>query len=195
MGGSVKVADFGLAKLTTHTTTAHTGGTYLYMAPECFNDRAARQTDQYSLAITYCELRGGRVPFTGTPQKIMSGHLQGEPDLSMIPEGERPVVLRALDKDPRKRWRTCTEFVEVLAAAGLSGAEPRRKGLVAWFGHAYTRIMGGARRHGPTPPPTELPSTVASPLPSTVPEPPESPDQGSRRADLSPPGPDLPSTE
>src|SRR5204863_138766 len=109
MGGSVKVADFGLAKLTTHTTTAHTGGTYRYMAPECFNDRASRQTDQYSLAITYCELRGGRVPFTGTPQKIMSGHLQAEPDLSMIPAGERPAVLRALDKDPRKRWRTCTE--------------------------------------------------------------------------------------
>lgn len=46
----------------------------------------------------------------GTPAEVMAGHLQRPPDLSMLPPEERPVVERALAKDPARRWPSCTEF-------------------------------------------------------------------------------------
>jgi hypothetical protein len=41
-------------------------------------------------------------------------HLNEEPDLRTLPEGERPVVARALAKDPAKRFPSCLAFVRAL---------------------------------------------------------------------------------
>jgi hypothetical protein len=75
------------------------------------------QSDQYALAVTYTQLRGGRLPFEGSPAFVMTGHLENPPDLTMLPERERPVVARALAKEPTDRWPSCREFAEALAAA------------------------------------------------------------------------------
>jgi serine/threonine-protein kinase len=102
VGGTVKVADFGLARFLEHTVTSASGGmTPAYAAPEFFGGQVTRWSDQYSLGVTYCGLRGGRLPFTGDLAKVMAGHLGGPPDLSMLPEGERPAVARALSKQPQ----------------------------------------------------------------------------------------------
>src|SRR5262249_15479001 len=104
VGDSVKVADFGLAKLLEHSVTSNTGAmTMAYAAPECFNGQTSRHSDQYSLAVTYCQLRGGELPFTGTPQQLTIGHIMHAPDLSMLPEEERPAVAKALAKKPEER--------------------------------------------------------------------------------------------
>ena len=96
VGGSVKVADFGLARILEHSQTGHTGSlTPSYAAPEFFDRKTSNQSDQYSLAVTYCHLRGGRLPFTGSFVEIMSGHVMRSPDLTMLPEAERPMVGRA----------------------------------------------------------------------------------------------------
>ncbi len=114
-GGGVKVGDFGLVRVLKHTTTGHSGGmTYEYAAPEFFADLTSSRSDQYSLAVTYCELRGGRLPFTGNAAQLMKGHLEQEPDLSMLPEQERAAVRRALAKKPSERWPSCAAFVEAL---------------------------------------------------------------------------------
>ncbi len=47
----------------------------------------------------------------------MMQHMLAEPDLSMLPERDRPIFARALDKDPNKRYASCTEFVELLLTA------------------------------------------------------------------------------
>ncbi len=124
MGGSVKVADFGLAKLLEHTVISAGGGlTPLYAAPEFFNGQATRWSDQYCLAVSYCQLRGGRLPFEGSGAEVMAGHLTQLPNLAMLPECERPAVARALAKRPEERWPTCRAFVDFLACgAGLSPA-------------------------------------------------------------------------
>src|SRR5262249_19868887 len=125
VGGSVKVGDFGLVKLLENTTTSNSGAlTVAYAAPEFFKARTNKSSDQYALAITYCELRGGRLPFQGSPEQIMAGHLGQPPDLTMLPEAERQVVVRALSKDPEERWPSCRAFVEALSgqASGLAGA-------------------------------------------------------------------------
>jgi hypothetical protein len=118
VGGGVKIGDLGLVKLLQGAQASHTGlMTPAYAAPEFFAGRTSRHSDQYSLAVSYCELRGGRLPFTGSAAEIMHGHLQGQPDLSMLPECERPAVARALTKNPEERWPSCAAFAEQVAAA------------------------------------------------------------------------------
>jgi serine/threonine protein kinase len=118
VGDTVKLADFGLARLLERQVTGHTGAmTPAYAAPEFFKGQTSSQSDQYSLAVTYCQLRGGRLPFAGSPEQMMMGHAQEAPDLGMVPEPERPAVARALSKDPAARWPSCRAFVQALAAA------------------------------------------------------------------------------
>jgi hypothetical protein len=115
VGGGVKVADFGLAKLLEYTHASNSGAmTPAYAAPEFFKGQATSQSDQYALAVTYCQLRGGRLPFRGSMAELMAGHLSAAPDLGMLPEEERPVVARALAKDPAGRWPDCRSFVQAL---------------------------------------------------------------------------------
>jgi WD40 repeat protein len=125
VGDTVKLADFGLARLLERQVTSHTGAmTPAYAAPEFFKGQTTNQSDQYSLAVTYCQLRGGRLPFAGTLEQMMMGHAQEEPDLSMVPEAERPVVARALSKKPEERWPSCRAFVQALAATARTSSLP-----------------------------------------------------------------------
>jgi serine/threonine protein kinase/Flp pilus assembly protein TadD len=116
-GTCAKVADFGLARLMEQNIVSHTGPCTLpYAAPEYFSGRTARQSDQYALAVTYCQLRGGRMPFPGTSAEITVGHLCSDPDLDGLPEPERPIVARALAKQPEQRWPDCRSFIAALKA-------------------------------------------------------------------------------
>ncbi len=125
VGGAVKVADFGLAKVLEHSVTAISGGlTPSYAAPEFFNGQATRWSDQYCLAVAYCELRGGKLPFEGSVLQIMAGHSLHPPDLSMLPDEERPAVARALAKKPDERWPSCRAFAEALTEATRTTPPP-----------------------------------------------------------------------
>jgi serine/threonine protein kinase len=118
VGGGVKVADFGLARLLEHSLPPASGClTPAYAAPELLNGKVAAQTDQYALAVSYCQLRGGRLPFEGNTGQILRGHLMLPPDLTMLPSAEQPPVARALAKEPQRRWPSCRAFVEALATA------------------------------------------------------------------------------
>ncbi len=125
VGGSVKVADFGLVKVLEKTVSSHTGNmTPAYAPPEMFAGEVSRWSDQYSLAISYCQLRGGVLPFLGNRIQIMAGHIHKAPDLTMLPaESERQAVARALAKKPEERWPSCRAFAEVVTGRSL-GARP-----------------------------------------------------------------------
>ncbi len=114
-GGCVKIGDFGLARSVQFDVTGHTGSlTLAYAAPECLDGSTSHRSDQYSLAVTYCYLRSGHLPFNGTPVEIIDGHRKKRPDLSNLPERERPPVARSLAKSPKDRWANCTEFLQEL---------------------------------------------------------------------------------
>jgi formylglycine-generating enzyme required for sulfatase activity len=119
VGGLVRLADFGLAKMVAGTSGSHTGSMSVhYAAPEVIEGRVSRHSDQYSLAVTYCELRTGRLPFEGeSAAQIIYGHMMKEPDLSRLPAAERPVVARALAKRAGERWPNCRGFVRARVAA------------------------------------------------------------------------------
>ncbi len=116
VGGGVKVGDFGLAKLLEKTIASVSNAmTPSYAAPEFVNGQATRWSDQYSLAVAYCQMRGGRLPFEGNLAAVLAGHLMKAPDLEMLPAAERRAVARALAKKPEQRWPNCAAFVEALA--------------------------------------------------------------------------------
>src|SRR5262249_50799337 len=116
----VKVADFGLVKhLERVSLSGLLGGvTPLYAPPETLNGKLSERSDQYSLAIVYQELLTGQRPFNGkNARQLAQQHMQEEPELRPLPEAERPVVARALAKDPAKRFPSCLAFVRTLYAA------------------------------------------------------------------------------
>jgi serine/threonine protein kinase len=116
----VKVADFGLVKHLERTgTSGHLGGvTPLYAAPETFGDVISGRSDQYSLAVVYQELLTGQRPFNGkNPRVLAQQHQHEDPDLRSLPEADRPIVARALSKDPAKRFPNCIAFVRALYTA------------------------------------------------------------------------------
>ena len=135
VGKRAKVADFGLARVMEDAVASHTGPCTLpYAAPEYFGGKTSRQSDQYALAVTYCQLRGGQMPFLGTTAQITFGHLCNAPNLEGVPAPERPMVAKALAKRPEERWADCRAFIAALNAIGadqecpIPEALPRQEG-------------------------------------------------------------------
>jgi serine/threonine protein kinase len=118
IGPALKLSDFKLAvTLSGSLRPCHRPGRLAYAAPEVFQGQRSYRTDQYALAVTYCELRGGKLPFADTPPKITPSYTRPVPDLSMIPEVERPVIARALAVAPQQRWPSCQDFIAELRKA------------------------------------------------------------------------------
>jgi len=125
----VKVADFGLVKdLEGMNGATVTGGvTPVYAAPETFDGRISRFSDQYSLAIVYQELLTGVRPFAGsTMRQLILQHLQGTPNVEPLPVADRVVILRALAKNPDERFPSCIEMIKA-----LEGTKPGQAGPAA----------------------------------------------------------------
>ena len=105
--GIVKIGDVGLSKrLDTDRRRQNTQsvGTVYYMAPEVANGQYGPEVDVYSLAVMLYEMLTGRLPFNGeTTAEILMKHLTAQPDLSRIPSSLRPILARALEKDPAQR--------------------------------------------------------------------------------------------
>jgi serine/threonine protein kinase len=129
----VKVADFGLVKDLEGMLASVTGGvTPVYAAPETFEGKVSRFSDQYSLAIVYQELLTGQRPYSGqTLRQLVLQHCQGTPDLKSLPEHDRPFVLHALAKKHEERFPTCAEFIQTLRKATQPAVVPPLPGSAA----------------------------------------------------------------
>lgn len=121
----VVLGDFGIAILSRTSQTQKTQdvkGTVMYMAPEQLQGHPSRASDQYSLGIVIYEWLSGSAPFQGSFAEIMSQHLSVPPTpLSQrvpifFPSVEQ-VVMKALEKEPSKRFGSVQEFAEALATA------------------------------------------------------------------------------
>ena len=120
--GTVKVADFGIARMANAQTVNQTDesvmGSVYYFSPEQARGAAVdARSDIYSVGVVFYEMLTGKVPFTGdTPVAIAMQHLQTAP----IPPAEvNPsvssaldfVVLHAMEKKPRRRYQTAEEML------------------------------------------------------------------------------------
>ncbi|HHY98381.1 MAG TPA: Stk1 family PASTA domain-containing Ser/Thr kinase, partial [Firmicutes bacterium] len=122
--GMVKVADFGIAHAASTNTITETGtviGTVSYFSPEqARGGQVSPQSDIYSLGIVLYEMLCGRVPFRGdSPIAVAIQHIQEKPVPPRtlnpdVPEGLERVVMRALEKDPSKRFKTAEDMARAL---------------------------------------------------------------------------------
>jgi serine/threonine protein kinase len=115
-GNTVKLADFGLAVPMSMPRVNRTPcGTVAFAAAEVFQGWLTDRSDQYSLAVSYCLLRGGSMPFKDSPTSFNDAYTRPLPDLTMLPEAERPTIARALSPVAQDRWVNCLAMVDTLA--------------------------------------------------------------------------------
>lgn len=132
--GEVKVADFGIARLTDDSATSHvtrtgtTVGTPQYMSPEqVTTSQVDGRSDLYSAGIVCYEVFCGKPPFEATeadgPFTLFAKHVQAPPP---PPSVHRPgldakleqVILKSLAKRPEDRFQTGAQFAAALARIG-----------------------------------------------------------------------------
>ncbi|QGJ68369.1 Hypothetical protein PBC10988_0280 [Planctomycetales bacterium 10988] len=116
VGGAVQVCDFGLAQALVEKPAEKAAGSPAYAAPECIREgRPSQWTDQYSLAITYVELRTGQLPFAKrSRQAAMEAHLHGKLNFSKLSQAEQEVICKATSMDPQKRYPNAVSFIRQL---------------------------------------------------------------------------------
>ena len=150
--GTVKVLDFGLAKLPPmasssageNSPTLTMGatvagmilGTAAYMSPEQARGKVAdKRADIWAFGVVLYELITGHKLFQGEDvTEILASVVKEQPDLSQVPDTVRPLLERCLDKDPRKRLRDIGDM-ELLLAKPVPppSREPARTRPVAWI--------------------------------------------------------------
>lgn len=116
--GCPKIGDYGLARrfCTGELDRMTSGvGTPHYMAPEIRRGTYGRSVDIYACGVILYEMLVGRPPFDGdNPVEILMKHQTDAVDLSPLPEALQPVLARALEKDPNKRYQTILEFARAV---------------------------------------------------------------------------------
>ena len=118
VGDTAQVCDFGLARVVTEASVSNPIYTAAYVAPEMLRDnKPSSTTDQYSLAISYVEMRTGALPFSATGPAMLYAHLSGKLDLSRLSPAEESVIRKATDSDSTKRYPNCLEMARALRRA------------------------------------------------------------------------------
>jgi pimeloyl-ACP methyl ester carboxylesterase len=112
-GGSVKILDFGIAKISdvNLTRTGAVLGTLTYMSPEqAGGEPVDHRTDLWALGVVLYEMLTGRPPFTAESREALFFAIQNReppritalrPEVSPALEG---IVSRLLEKEPSRRY-------------------------------------------------------------------------------------------
>ncbi len=156
--GSLKILDFGLAKLalgpeggegtalTTETRPGILMGTVGYLAPEqAWGQAADARSDVFAVGVVLYEMLAGVRPFRGeTGPEVLAALLKEDPPELVSPAGPVPpsldrLVRRCLEKDPEDRFQSARDVAFALEALSGSGStpsgalaavgEPRRAGV------------------------------------------------------------------
>ena len=118
--GSVKVADFGIARVSSaqSTLTREALGSVHYISPEqAKGSRIDYRSDLYSLGVVMYEMLTGRPPYDGeTPVSVAIQHInaQAVPPRSLnpqIPIGLEQITMHAMAADPDDRYNSATEML------------------------------------------------------------------------------------
>jgi serine/threonine-protein kinase len=194
--GSVKLTDFGLARSARSPRLTHAGefeGSPVYMSPEqaMGNGAIDGRSDIYSTGVILYEIVTGRPPFSGeTSFALMVAHQSSAPrpplelEPAIGPELNL-VVLKALEKNPARRFQTVAEFQlalmkaaaeaaltpELLARPAAGRRRARNTVVAAGVGCAALVLWVGLHRTPAHQPPAPAPPVVQMPAPSATPAP------------------------
>ena len=169
--GTVKVLDFGLAKLTDPTAAStpgavtmsptmmspamtHVGvilGTAAYMSPEQARGRTVdKRADIWAFGVVVYEMLVGTRPFTGDDiTETLASIVRDAPDLEKAPPPVRKLLRRCLEKDPQRRLRDIGDTWDLLdddavraTAAPMSAPTWRR--LAPWAIAGAVAVLAAA---------------------------------------------------
>ena len=118
--GSVKVTDFGIARLMSqsNTLTKEALGSVHYISPEqAKGGRVDNRSDLYSLGVVMYEMMTGRAPFDGdSPVAVAIQHINGGAEMPSvlnpnIPGGLEQIIMKCMATDPGQRYNTATALL------------------------------------------------------------------------------------
>lgn len=125
-GDFIKVLDFSVAKLDTPdaqvTRAGVVFGTPAYMSPEQGRGMPLdARSDIYAVGIVAYEMLNGKPPFDAKiPTEVVMMHLRDTPPpLSGVPPVIAGLVMRALEKDPSRRYQTAEELASACEACAF----------------------------------------------------------------------------
>ncbi len=130
--GTVKVTDFGIARVESSTMTAHGSvvGTPSYMSPEQFmGSEIDHRSDLFSTAVVAYEMLAGRRPFAGANSAEIMYRVLNESPAPLttlnpeVPPGVERAIWRGLGKAAQERYASATDFANALAAGAGPSAE------------------------------------------------------------------------
>jgi len=123
----VKLMDFGIAKVSGEQKLTQVNkivGTIEFMAPELIQGKdASAASDIYSMGATMYEMVTGKIPFEAdSDYNLMQAILKSKPTPpeklnAAVPAALSNAILRAMDKDPGKRFADARSFQSALIAA------------------------------------------------------------------------------
>lgn len=148
----VKITDFGTATLTQGAQqAAGIGGTLFYMAKEQVLGHPVPASDLYSVGVLLYELLTGQLPFYDeVPMVLLNKILKEDPPRPRqfnpkIPPALETLILKALEKEPQKRFANAREFREALAALDAQELGAELKAGSAPAEEAGTLLQGAAK--------------------------------------------------
>lgn len=171
-GGTVKVADFGIAKFEASAPLTIAGsliGTPNYMSPEQVRGLPLDgRSDLFSLACVLYECVSGERAFDGpTVTAVLLKILDHEPPLADLTltgsVHAQDFLAQALAKEPGDRFASGAEFASVLRDVGTASGRAASKELSATAIVAASSAKGGSSSKGPA---TAV--TALAPLPRPV---------------------------
>lgn len=118
--GSVKVTDFGIARITdsSRTKTGMVLGTPSYMSPEQLSGKKVDgRSDLFSLGVMFYQMTTGQLPFVGDSMTALMFKIANEPHAPAIclrpdlPPGLSAIIDRLLAKDFDQRYQRGTDVV------------------------------------------------------------------------------------
>ncbi|MBX5483797.1 MAG: protein kinase [Myxococcaceae bacterium] len=141
--GQVKLVDFGIAKAANAVSTTRTGtikGKYAYMAPEQLMGAGADgRIDVYATGVLLYELLTGSRPFQApTEPALIAAILNNRPQPPRernpaLPEEIEAIILKALEKDPDRRFATAEGMSNALETWVTSTGQTLTVGNVGAF--------------------------------------------------------------
>ena len=141
--GQVKIADFGLAKLlgdasdTALTMSKAAMGTLNYMAPEQRENAQSvdHRADIYSLGVVFYEMLTGEVPM---------GRFEAPSKKVQVDVRLDEVVLRALEREPARRYQQASEVKTEVESLSRHGADKAGQNQPRTFQSEWPIVAGEA---------------------------------------------------
>jgi serine/threonine protein kinase/Tol biopolymer transport system component len=160
--GTVKVLDFGLAKmgisnspgadpassptLTIGMTEGMIVGTAAYMSPEQARGKTVdRRADIWAFGVVLYELITGKRLFTGEDvSEVLAGVIKDQPNLDAAPPQVRRLLESCLEKDPVHRLRDIGDAWKLLDEPDAETAPLRRSIWLPWIAAGIFAIAAAA---------------------------------------------------